>query len=471
METRTPSARMLVLPVAFALTCIVLTLLVFNSFGGKLPFTPEGYRVTVPLQNASNLVPGSGVEIAGVTIGKVVDVQRSGDGAQTTLQIQSPYAPIRSGASAIARTKSLIGEAYIEIAPGPQSAKAIPDGGRLPSSRVQANVQLDQFLHAFGPDTRMRMRQLFAGLSNALATRTQSLNDSFGWAAPTSGNVNEVLDTLEKQKAELQGLFASSADVLRAIGGREGLLRSAVTAGNDVLAVTAQRDTELAATVHALAPFLNQLKATSNTITAASPDLNAAVAALLPVAPTVLPALNDIKAAAPQFRGLFHDLPGTIAAGEHGLPALTAIVSAARTAFHQFYPTSRELIPIIQLMAANPTAPEAPFADVASVMSGVFVGPGGLVQHYTAGLPTIWNETIGGWVKRLPTNILNPYLKPGGQLDIAKLGYIKSFDCRNIHNPLYLPATGTGSPPCVQQGPWTFNGKSAFYPRLTQAPP
>jgi ABC-type transporter Mla subunit MlaD len=314
------------------------------------------------------------------------------------------------------------------------------------------------------------MRQLFAGLSSALATRTQSLNDSFGWAAPLSGNLNEVLGTVERQETNLQELFASSANVLHAIGAREGLLRSAVTAGNDVLAVTARRNKELAATVRALPSFLNQLRATSNTLTAASPDLNAAVAALLPVAPLVLPALDDIKVAAPQFRGLFNDLPATITASEHGLPALTAIVGAARKAFHQFYPASRELIPIIQLMAANPTVPEAPFADVASLTGGVFVGPGGLVQHYAAGLPTIWNETIGGWVKRLPTNILNPYVKPGGQRDIAKLGYIKSFDCRNIHNPLYLPATGTGSPPCVQQGPWTFNGKSAFYPRLTEAP-
>src|ERR1700730_4913144 len=107
METRTPSPRLLALPVAFALTCIVLTLLVFNSFGGTLPFTPEGYRLTVPLQNASNLVQGSGVQIAGVTIGRVVDVQRNGNAAQATVQIQPQYAPIHSGASAIARTKTL----------------------------------------------------------------------------------------------------------------------------------------------------------------------------------------------------------------------------------------------------------------------------------------------------------------------------------------------------------------------------
>jgi ABC-type transporter Mla subunit MlaD len=315
------------------------------------------------------------------------------------------------------------------------------------------------------------MRQLFTGLSDALAGRQQAINNSLGWAAPASDNLNQVLGAVDAQRGDLQNLIASSAKVLDAVGSREGVLRAAVTAGNDVLGATAERNRALASTISALPSFLSQLRTASNVITADSPDLSAAVNALLPVAPLVNPALAEIDAAAPQFRALFQDLPATISAGERGLPALGPIVGAARGAFREFYPTSRNLIPILQLMAANPTAPEAPFADVANLTGGVFAGPGGLIQHFASGLPTVWNETVGGWVKRLPTNILNPYVTPGGQLNIAKLGYIKSFDCRNVHNPPYLPAIGLGSPPCVQQGPWTFNGKSAFYPRLTPAQP
>ena len=90
-------------------------------------------------------------------------------------------------------------------------------------------------------------------------------------------------------------------------------------------------------------------------------------------------------------------------------------------------------------MAANPTSPAAPFADVAALTNGIFVGPDGLVQHYAKGLPTVWNETIGGWKQRLPTNRLNPYVKPGGQKDIAELGYVKMFDCRNTDNRRVRP--------------------------------
>jgi virulence factor Mce-like protein len=277
-------------------------------------------------------VQGSAVEISGVTIGKVVGVQRAGNGAQATVQIQSRYAPIRAGATAIARTKTLLGEAYIELAPGSQSARPIPDGGQLAAGRVLPNVQLDQFLQAFGPRTRQRMRELFGGLSAALANRSQALNDSLGWAAPLAGSLDQVLAAVDGQRTEVQDMLASSAKVLAAIGSREGLLQSAVTAGDAVLAATAQRDRALAATVRALPPFLEQLRATSNTITADSPDLNTAVGALLPVAPLVLPALDEIRHAAPQFRLLFRALPAAIMAGRRGLPALSSIVGAARGA-------------------------------------------------------------------------------------------------------------------------------------------
>jgi virulence factor Mce-like protein len=470
MQTRTPHWRSLILPVAFALICVALTVLTYNVFGGTVPFTAQGYRITIPLPQAANLVPGSGVQIAGVKVGKIVAVTRAGNAAQATIELQPAYAPIRSGATAIARTKTLLGEGYVELAPGPRNAQPIQDGGGLPATQVRSPVQLDQFLSTFDLRTRARTRQLFAGLASAFGGREQSLNDSLGYAAPFSNSLGQVLGTLEDQQTDLQRLIASSGQVLGAIGQRQGAVQAAVTAGNDVLDTTAARNRELAATVQALPPFLNQLRATDQEITAAIPDLNSAVQALLPVAPLLSPALSSIDAAAPEFRGLFENLPPTLEAGKRGLPALTSMVRAARVGFREFYPTARELIPFMQLFAVNKNVVDI-LANVATVTSGTDVGPGGVVLNYGTGLPTIWNETISGWAKKLPTNRQNPYPKPpDGLLDTGRIGVLKAYDCRNTGNPLYLPPTGTGAPPCILQGPWTFNGKSAYYPRLTLAP-
>lgn len=71
---------------------------------------------------------------------------------------------------------------------------------------------------------------------------------------------------------------------------------------------------------------------------------------------------------------------------------------------------------------------------------------------------------------KLPTNRSNPYPAPSAEGDIAT-GGLRAYDCRNTGNPLVIPPTDTGSPPCKVQGPWTFDGKSAYYPRLQEAGP
>jgi ABC-type transporter Mla subunit MlaD len=470
METRTPHWRLVLLPVGFALACIIVTLGLYTAFGGSTPFAPEGYRVSLPLPEATNLVPGSGVQIAGVKIGRIVSVTRQGNGARVTIELQTRFAPLRIGASAIARTKTLLGEGYIEIAPGPRSARPIPDGGQLPAARVDHEVQLDQFLSTFDPATRARLRETFAGLAAATRGRGPALNDVLGELAPFTTSLDQVLGTVRAQQVALRRVVASSGDVLGTVGDESGAARAAVTSGNALLDATARRNVALSRTVTALAPFLGQLRTTSNAVTAASPTLNAAVGALLPAAPLLAPALRSVDRAAPQFRGLFAELPSVLQTGTTALPSLTRIVRATRAGFKQFYPTSRELIPFMQLLALNRNIVDI-LANVADVTSGSFVGPGGKVIGTASGVITVWNETISGWTHKLPTNRQNPYPKPpDALLETGQLGVLKAYDCRNIHNPLVIPPTGTGAPPCILQGPWPFNGKSAYYPRLTLAP-
>lgn len=471
MNTRIPNLRELALPGAFALLCVILTLLTLRSFGGSLPLEPTGYRVDVPLPQAANIVTGSDVQIAGVDVGKVVGVERRGSGAVASLELKESFAPLRSRANAIARTKTLLGEGYVEIAPGPADAPAIPEGGRIQTDHVQSSVQLDEFLSTFDPGTRRRMRDLFGGLAGTLEGHApEALNDSLGAAAPFTAGLSDVVEVLDDERASLREVLASSARVFDALGEREGALAAAVSAGNDVLEVTAGRDEQLAATVRALPSFLRRLETTADTISETSPELNRAVRSLVGVTPQVAPTLAEIREAAPSFRGLFNELPATIAAGEQGLPALTRMIPPARAAFKEFYPTSRELLPFLQLLAVDRNALLI-LANVASVNAGNFVGPDGRVLGYATGLPTIWNETISGWKRKLPTNRQNPYPKPpDALLDTGRLGVLKSYDCRNTGNPLYLPPTGD-APPCLQQRPWTFNGVKAYYPRLKLAPP
>jgi hypothetical protein len=255
-----------------------------------------------------------------------------------------------------------------------------------------------------------------------------------------------------------------------AIGRRQGDVQAAVTGARDVLAATSAQRAALARTVTALAPLLHQLHGTSDAISASAPVLNRAVGSLQPAASLLAPALADVEQTMPPIGDLFRALPSTLAAGRRGLPAVGPIVHAARGGFAQFFPTSRQLIPFMQLFGADRQIVRV-LANVGSTLGGSFVGPGGVVLDYLNAVPTFWNESVSGWAHKLPTNRQNPYPEsPQALLETGELGVLKSYDCRNTSNPLWLPPFGA-APPCILQGPFVFNGRSAYYPHLTLAPP
>jgi hypothetical protein len=65
----------------------------------------------------------------------------------------------------------------------------------------------------------------------------------------------------------------------------------------------------------------------------------------------------------------------------------------------------------------------------------------------------------------------NPYPSPSFLAKSPQTHVLETFDCRHLNNPLYVPPTGSGVPPCLQQQPWEFNGVTRSYPHLEEAPP
>lgn len=471
METSTPHHRQLLALLSFLACAFALGLAIWLTFGGSAPLSPKGYRLTVPLKDASNLYPQADIQVSGVKIGRIVSLRRGETEARAVVEIESRFAPVRSGATAIKREKSLLGEGYIEIAPGPARARPIPDGGVLSRSNVRPSQSLDDVLETFSPRARGDLKRLASRMAGAFEGRAQSISDSIGTAQPVLESFDRVFSTLRGQERQLGSLFAASADVLDAAGGRQASLRQAIAAGDRVLSTTASSGRDLTSTIRALPPFLTELRRASHVLSATTGDLDSAVTALTPAVPRLGPALGAIDAAAPEFQRAFRALTPVLKAGDRGLPAASGIVRAAGSSAETVYPVSREMIPVLQLIAELRGAVPSFFANVGQFINGTVPTGNGPI-HAPAGVPAIWNETVAGWKSRLPSNRPNPYPKPGAALEMAKKGSLLSYDCRHTGNPELLPPTGlTGAPPCRTQGPWTFNGESRYYPRLTLAPP
>lgn len=471
METHAPPLRRLLPIAALALAVGLIVIFGWRAFGGALPLQGAGYRVDIPVPDALNLESGADVTISGVHVGDITRVRRDGYQPIAEVQIQPRYAPLHQGARAIPRTKSLLGEAYIEITRGDPRAPAIPEKTRLPVASVARPQSVDDVLETFSPSARRNFKRLANGMSAALRGRGVQISDVLGNAPETTGDLARVMSDLDGQREDLSRLIANSADVFAAIGDREGSLRAAVRAGDSVLATTAFNQRALRETVRSLPPFLGTLTRASGQLASAGGDLTTAVDALRPVAPKVLPALTQLRATAPRFEQTFARLRPVMAAGSRGLPAIDQIVRSIGDAAPVVHGQLRELIPVLQLLSEVRGALVSFFANVGSVFNGTTTKPGGQLAHVASAVPSFWNETIGGWVKRLPSNRPNPYPIPGSAINIAH-GGLKTFDCRQVRNREYIPPTGgNGAPPCLEQGPWTFNGKTAYYPQLARAAP
>jgi len=119
-----------------ALAYISINLGRFELFGD------EWYRVYAYFDRAGAVRPGTVVEIAGVKIGVVDNVELEDYRAKLTLKI-SKDVRLQEDAIASIRTKGLIGEKYVEITPG-ASERLIEPGGVI--RETESAVELEELL-------------------------------------------------------------------------------------------------------------------------------------------------------------------------------------------------------------------------------------------------------------------------------------------------------------------------------------
>ena len=171
METRPPTITRILVAIGFALSCFALALFLWITFGGPLPLKPEGYRFTVPFDEATQLAVESDVRISGVPVGKVKAVELADSGlADATIELDSRYAPIPTDTRAMLRTKTLLGETFVELTPGDGQGPTLEEGGTLPEAQVADSVQLDEIWRTFDARTRDAFRVWMQGTA-AVAAR------------------------------------------------------------------------------------------------------------------------------------------------------------------------------------------------------------------------------------------------------------------------------------------------------------
>jgi phospholipid/cholesterol/gamma-HCH transport system substrate-binding protein len=469
MVKQAPTPAKLAVMTIFALTCFGLLLFLWKAFGGPTPLTPKGYRVHVDFPEATQLAAEADVRISGVPVGKVVGLAQHGQRTDATLQLDSKYAPLASNARAMLRTKTLLGETYVELSPGSRSAPKIREGGRLADAQVQPTTELDEVIRAFTPATRRDFKTFITGMAESLKGRDQDLNDVVGNAGPLLRDSGGLLTILDSQKGALRRLVRDTGVTFDALGRNQAAVRTLVTAGNRLFATTAARDADLQRTFRLLPTFLDELRPTLAVARATAAEAAPVVHALAPAAPRLEPVLRDTIGLTPDLRSLLRETGPLVSAARPGLPAATRTVRAAPALVHELEPLARDLRPVVDYLGLYRHEVMQSWMNVAAATQATFQNPGAAKPlHYLRVLIPITTEAFVTQGKRMASNRHNPYFAPGA-FDKLATG-LEALDCTNTSNPQSLPVLGS-APPCKTQAPLTFDGATRSFPQLRRDPP
>ena len=273
------------------------------AFTKDIPFT-QNYRVEAVFKDSNLITVRAPVRIAGIDVGKVVEVERYKDTNMSvvTMEIQDEGRPVREDATVRVRPRLFLeGNFYVDLKPGTPAAEELPDGGLIPVSQTAAPVQLDNVLTALQSDTRRSLQKTLIGFGEALDSEptpeddadqdpdvqgltggqaiNKSLETSVG-ALRGSAIVSEALRGT--QPRDLSRLVKGLAGVSRGLAQNDGQLAELLTNFNIATAALASRAPQLRESVELLGPFASNLRGGLASVDAALPPTQAFSREILP---------------------------------------------------------------------------------------------------------------------------------------------------------------------------------------------
>lgn len=179
---------------------VVLTYFTFrvSKMGG---IGEKGYKLTVDFETAAGLEPKANVKMAGVPIGKVEEIRLVGNHARLVLRIDEGIRiPVDSVASI--RTQGLLGERYVEILPGEETARMLPPGGQVAKTLPPAD--LDEIIRKVSV------------ISEDLQKFTEALSSTLGTEEGKKA-ISDILRNVQETSEVLRTVVSSNEERLNRI--------------------------------------------------------------------------------------------------------------------------------------------------------------------------------------------------------------------------------------------------------------
>ena len=279
---------------AFAAVAIAIVAVVVILLSGG-----SSYQVKAIFTNASQLVPGDQVQVAGNPVGSVSKITLTPSGqAELTLTIDSStYQPLHQGTDATVRLTSLSGIAnrYVDLRLGSGTAAKIPNGGVIPTSDTTSAVDFDQLFNTLDGPTRKGLQNVIQGSAAQYANAGQKAQAAWQYLNPAVASSSLLFRELNRDTSKFTNFIVKSGNLVSDIAQRQSDLSGLVQHLNTTTQALAAQHTALGQSLQRLPGFMRLANTTFVNLRSALDDLQPLVDASKPVAPKLQKLLEQLK--------------------------------------------------------------------------------------------------------------------------------------------------------------------------------
>ncbi len=265
---------------------------------------------------------GSDVRVRGQRVGQVHTI--SFEDGEPRVELQLPGGlEVHGDASVRIRSRSLLGQKYVQIDPGTPAAG--PFEGVIAKDRTDTVVDIVDVVDTLDAPTRKALQTAVSELGAGFGGRGKDLNDLLAASPDLLADTGTNSRTLTAEETRLVAFLIASEQLSSRFAGREDDLERLMDQMGKTLAALAVDDGG------PLGEAVHRLPGTLDALTPAMRDLGAAAAALGPAVTDMAPGAAALGAATPDMRALFREALGPLGkvpgVNQQAVPALSSLTT------------------------------------------------------------------------------------------------------------------------------------------------
>jgi phospholipid/cholesterol/gamma-HCH transport system substrate-binding protein len=211
----------------------------------RIPILEEKpFQLNAEFESAQAITPGQGqtVVVAGVKIGDISKVELEDGIAVVTMDVERKFLPIYRNATALVRPRTGLQDMFVELDPGSKEAGEFKEGGTIPVSNTEPQVNLDQILEALDADTQAYLRAFIVGGGQGLKGRARDFGRVLGGLGPINQKLAQINTLVAQRKENLSRLIHNLNILTGTIGDNGDTLARLVDSSNSALGAIASQD-------------------------------------------------------------------------------------------------------------------------------------------------------------------------------------------------------------------------------------